>query len=56
MRLVSSAAKDPLGYADPWGSEEDADVSGLAALAGGKGLQVLVYHHHDDWARTGVAR
>ncbi len=53
VRLVSSAAKDPLGYADPWGSEEDADVSGLAALAGGKGLQVLVYHHHDDWARTG---
>jgi xylan 1,4-beta-xylosidase len=45
----SSAAKDPLAYADLWGMGEAPDIAGFAALSGGSGLQILIYNHHDDW-------
>jgi xylan 1,4-beta-xylosidase len=45
----SSAAKDPLGYADHNGFGEEPDISGFAALSGNKALQILIYNHHDDW-------
>jgi len=45
----SSAAKDPLSYADMHGFGEGPDISGFAALSGNKSLEILVYNHHDDW-------
>jgi xylan 1,4-beta-xylosidase len=49
----SSGAKDPLAYADLWGSSETPDISGFAALSGNKHLTVLIYNHHDNWDLTG---
>ena len=51
VEFESSAAKDPLQYADLWGFEETSDVSGFATLSGNKSLEVLIYNHHDDWDR-----
>jgi xylan 1,4-beta-xylosidase len=48
VAFASSAAKDPMTYADMNGMAEGADVSGFAA-AGPEGVQVLVYNHHDNW-------
>jgi xylan 1,4-beta-xylosidase len=45
----SSAAKDPLSYTDLNGYGEEPDISGFATLSGSKGLEVLIYNHHDDW-------
>jgi len=52
----SSAAKDPMAYADLWGSSEEPDISGFATLTGIKSLDVLIYNHHDDWDRAGEYR
>lgn len=49
----SGGARDPLAYADRWGSDEAPDVSGFATLSGDKSLEVLIYHHHDDWDLAG---
>lgn len=49
VRLTSSGAKDPLSYADKWGSAEAPDIDGVATLAGSRKLVILIYHHHDDW-------
>src|SRR6185503_19584593 len=49
LRFASSAAKDPLLYADSIGRGEEPDVAGFATLSGGKSLEVLIYNHHDDW-------
>ncbi len=48
----SSGAKDPLAYADLWGTGETPDISGFAALSGSHSLEVLIYNHHDDWDRS----
>jgi xylan 1,4-beta-xylosidase len=53
IAFESSAAKDPLQYADMWGFDEGSDISGFATLSGAKSLEVLIYNHHDDWDRTG---
>ena len=55
IAFESTAAKDPLQYADLWGFEERSDVSGFATLTGAKSIEVLIYNHHDDWDRTGEA-
>jgi xylan 1,4-beta-xylosidase len=55
VRLTSSGAGNPLAYADPWGSAEGADVSGVATLHEDGTLDVLIYSHHDDWHRRGVS-
>ena len=49
VAFASSAAKDPLAYADLIGRDEEPDVSGFATLSGSKSLEVLIYNHHDDW-------
>jgi xylan 1,4-beta-xylosidase len=49
----STGAKDPLAYADRWGHGEAPDISGFATLSGSKGLEVLIYNHHDDWDLSG---
>jgi xylan 1,4-beta-xylosidase len=49
----SSAAKDPLSYADLNGRSEEPDISGFATLSGSKSLEVLIYNHHDDWDLSG---
>ena len=51
--LESTGTKDPLTYADRWGSAEAADVSGVATVSGTTSVEVLVYNHHDDWDRQG---
>jgi len=51
VAFESSAAKDPLQYADLWGFAEGSDVSGFATLTNNKSLEVLIYNHHDDWNR-----
>jgi xylan 1,4-beta-xylosidase len=51
VAFESSAAKDPLEYADMWGFEEASDVSGFATLTSNKSLEALIYNHHDDWGR-----
>jgi xylan 1,4-beta-xylosidase len=48
VAFESSAVKDPLSYADLNGRGEAPDISGFATLSS-KGLQVLIYNHHDDW-------
>src|SRR5262245_307461 len=48
-----TGAKDPLAYADQWGSGETPDISGFAALNGSQSLEVLIYNHHDDWDMHG---
>jgi xylan 1,4-beta-xylosidase len=53
VQLESSGAKDPLAYADAWGSGEGPDIGGFAALSGAKSLEVLIYNHHDDWDLDG---
>jgi xylan 1,4-beta-xylosidase len=45
----STGAKDPLEYADLWGSGAAPDITGFATLGGRASLQVLIYNHHDDW-------
>lgn len=45
----SSQSQDPMAYSDQWGSDAAPDISGFATLTGNKGLQVLIYNHHDDW-------
>jgi len=49
IAFTSSAAKDPLTYADSFGRGETSDISGFATLAGNQALAVLIYNHHDDW-------
>jgi xylan 1,4-beta-xylosidase len=49
VAFESSGAKNPLAYADLIGRGEEPDVSGFAALNGGKSLELLIYNHHDDW-------
>jgi xylan 1,4-beta-xylosidase len=49
VAFTSTGAKDPLAYADLWGSGEPPDISGFAGLSGNKSLAVLIYNHHDDW-------
>jgi xylan 1,4-beta-xylosidase len=51
VTFSSSGAKDPLAYADQWGNDETADISGFATLSGDSSLHVLIYNHHDDWDR-----
>ncbi len=51
VAFSSSGAKDPLAYADQWGNDEMADISGFATLSSGSSLEVLLYNHHDDWDR-----
>jgi xylan 1,4-beta-xylosidase len=53
IRFESTGAKDPLTYADRWGRAEAPDISGFATLSGSKGLEVLIYNHHDDWDLSG---
>jgi xylan 1,4-beta-xylosidase len=53
LMFESSAAKDPLSYADLNGRGEAPDIAGFATLSGGKGLEVLIYNHHDDWDLSG---
>ena len=48
----SSGAIDPLTYADICGRGEAADVSGFATLSDSS-LEILIYHHHDDWVAEG---
>ncbi len=45
----STAAKDPLTYANLCDHGEEPDVSGFATLSGNESLEVLIYNHHDDW-------
>jgi xylan 1,4-beta-xylosidase len=45
----STGAKDPLAYADLWGTAESSDVSGFATLHGNNRLSILIYNHHDQW-------
>lgn len=54
VAYTSTAAKNPLDYADKWGNEETADIGGFAALNGSNGLDVLIYNHHDDWNNNDV--
>jgi len=51
----SSGSADPLAYADICGRGEAADISGFATRTGSKSVEVLVYHHHDDWDAAGKA-
>jgi xylan 1,4-beta-xylosidase len=53
LAFESSGAQDPLAYADLWGSGEAPDIAGFATLSGSKGLEVLIYNHHDDWDLSG---
>ena len=53
VSLISSGAKEPLNYADPFGRGVGPDIDGVAALSGNKNLTVLVYNHHDDWDLNG---
>jgi xylan 1,4-beta-xylosidase len=48
----STGSKDPLTYSDICGRCEAADISGFATLSSNKSLEVLIYHHHDDWDAT----
>ncbi|MBI1276559.1 MAG: beta-xylosidase, partial [Anaerolineaceae bacterium] len=52
ISFESSAAKDPLSYADICGRDEPADISGFATLSENN-LSILIYHQHDDWDATG---
>lgn len=52
VALSSSGAQNALDYPDLWGMEAPPNVSGVAALSGDSGLQVLLYCHHDDWDQT----
>ncbi|MEN9935296.1 MAG: hypothetical protein RLZZ387_1875 [Chloroflexota bacterium] len=54
IAFASSGTKDPLAYADTWGSAEESDVSGFAALSE-SGLDILIYNHHDSWDLRGEA-
>ena len=49
VAFASTGAKNPLAYADKWGSAEAPDIAGFAALSGGKSLDMLIYNHHDNW-------
>jgi xylan 1,4-beta-xylosidase len=49
----STGRKDPLTYSDICGRGEAADNSGFAALSENNSLEVLIYHHHDDWEAEG---
>src|SRR5262245_64022599 len=53
IAFSSTGAKDPLAYADLWGSGETPDISGFATLSGNQRLEVLIYNHHDDWDAQG---
>jgi xylan 1,4-beta-xylosidase len=53
LAFESTGAQDPLTYADLWGSGEAPDIAGFATLSGSKGLEVLIYNHHDDWNLSG---
>jgi len=52
IHFESAGAKDPLAYTDMWGNAEAPDIAGFATLSS-KSLEVLVYHHHDDWDLRG---
>lgn len=50
VALESTAAGDPLDRAN-----DLPEVDGVASLRGDGALQVLLFHHHDDWNRAGEA-
>ncbi len=55
VALESEAGREPLSFADAHGRAEAPEVAGVATLSGDGALHVLVYHHHDDWRRSGEA-
>lgn len=51
--FTSTASHDPTAYSDKWGNAETPDIGGFATASDNKGIDVLIYNHHDDWDRTG---
>jgi len=49
IQLVSSGAKDSLGYGDEYGAEEGPDINGIATMSGNRSVEILLFCHHDDW-------
>lgn len=49
LYFKSSQEKDVLLFSDNFGTGEEPDVSGMAALSDNGEVQILIYSHHDDW-------
>ena len=49
VAFTSSGTQDPFLYTDFYGMNDAPDISGFATRSDGKGLEIMVYNHHDNW-------